>query len=82
VVPEGAAPEDDLEDPEAPDTLDASPELDVNALVEDEVLLSLPLAPRHPEGACESRFATQSQESASPRAFEKLAAVKRPQNKH
>lgn len=82
IVPEGTEPEDDLEDPDAPDTLDADPELDVKALVEDEVLLSLPLAPRHPEGTCESRFATQSQASAEPKAFEKLAALKRPQNKH
>ena len=81
VVPEGAAPEDDLEDPEAPDTIEANPALDVQALVEDEVLLSLPLAPRHAEGACESRFETQSHESAAPSAFEKLAALKRPQNK-
>jgi uncharacterized protein len=83
VVPEGVQqPEDDLEDPEAPDTIDAKPDLDLSALVEDEVLLSLPLAPRHAEGACESRFETQSQESAAPKAFEKLAALKRPANKH
>jgi uncharacterized protein len=82
VVPEGAAPEDDLEDPDAPDTIDANAELDVNALVEDEVLLSLPLAPRHPEGACASRFETQPQESAAPSAFAKLAALKRPENKY
>jgi uncharacterized protein len=82
VVPEGATPEDDLEDPDAPDTIEANPELDVHALVEDEVLLSLPLAPRHPEGACESRFETQSLESAAPSAFEKLAALKRRPNKH
>ena len=81
VIPEGAAPEDDLEDPDAPDTIEANPELDVNALIEDEVLLSLPLAPRHPEGACASRFETQYQASAAPSAFEKLAALKRPQNK-
>lgn len=34
------------------DALVADPELDVLTLVEDEILLSLPVAPRHPEGAC------------------------------
>ena len=81
VVPRGAAPEDDLEDPDAPDVLEAEPELDVVALIEDEILLSLPLAPRHPEGVCASRFDTQSEEDAAQTAFAKLAALKRPRNK-
>ncbi len=34
------------------DALLAGERLDVAALVEDEILLSLPLAPRHPEGEC------------------------------
>ena len=83
VLPAGAPPDPDLEDPEAPDTIEASEELDVRALIEDEVLLSLPLAPRHAEGECESRLETQSQASAAHHpAFEKLAALKRPPNKH
>ena len=82
VVPAGAQPADDPEDPDAPDTIEANGELDVAALVEDEVLLSLPLAPRHAEGECESRFETQSREGAARSAFEKLAALKRPPNKH
>jgi uncharacterized protein len=82
VLVPGVQPEDDLQDPEAPDTIDADPELDVVALVEDEVLLSLPLAPRHPDEACESRFDTQFKESAAHPAFDKLAALKRPANKH
>ena len=83
VVPAGAPLDPDLEDPEAPDTIEASAELDVQALIEDEVLLSLPLAPRHAEGACESRLETLSQASAARHtAFEKLAALKRPPNKH
>ena len=81
VVPPGVTPDLDLEDPEAPDTIEASEELDVAALVEDEVLLSLPLAPRHPEGACDGRLDTQSQEDAAQHpAFAKLAALKRPAN--
>lgn len=34
------------------DALIADPELDVLTLVEDEILLSLPVAPRHAEGEC------------------------------
>jgi uncharacterized protein len=81
VVPTEARPEDP-DDPDSPDTVEANEELDVIALVEDEVLLSLPLAPRHAEGECASRFETQSREGAARSAFEKLAALKRPPNKH
>lgn len=35
------------------DALVAEERLDLAALVEDEILLSLPLAPRHPEGECD-----------------------------
>lgn len=35
------------------DALVADPELDVLTLVEDEILLSLPVAPRHAGGECE-----------------------------
>jgi uncharacterized protein len=35
------------------DGIEASKELDVLDLVEDELLLSLPFAPRHEEGVCE-----------------------------
>jgi uncharacterized protein len=34
------------------DAIEAEPRLDVVALVEDELLLGLPFAPRHPEGQC------------------------------
>jgi uncharacterized protein len=34
------------------DALLADPRLEVSALLEDEILLGLPLAPRHPEGMC------------------------------
>jgi uncharacterized protein len=95
VVPPGAPVDEELDDPEAPDTIEANPELDAAALIEDEVLLSLPLAPRHPEGTCASRFDTQSDDAGphsasdkeadgarAPSAFDKLAALKRPRNKH
>lgn len=74
----GGLSDDELADPDAPDVVDASPELDVAELVEDEVLLSLPLAPRHPEGACDTRADKQDNDSAgSESAFAKLAALKR-----
>jgi uncharacterized protein len=79
----GAPTEEDIDDPEAPDAIEASTELDVAGLIEDEVLLSLPLAPRHPEGACTSRIGMQGSEPAQPKsAFAKLATLKRPGNKH
>lgn len=34
------------------DVLVADAQLDVRSLVEDEILLGLPLAPRHPDGVC------------------------------
>jgi uncharacterized protein len=37
---------------EIEDAVEASKHLDVFALIEDEVLLNLPFAPRHPEGTC------------------------------
>jgi uncharacterized protein len=41
-----------MDEEEAADAIVASRHLDVGALVEDEVLLALPYAPRHPEGGC------------------------------
>jgi uncharacterized protein len=40
--------EDDLQEP-----LVASQQFDLLGLIEDEILLSLPLIPKHPEGACQ-----------------------------
>jgi uncharacterized protein len=69
----------ELDDPEAPDVIEPQPELDVAALIEDEVLLSLPLAARHPEGTCEHREREKDSQSADAQpAFAKLAALKRP----
>jgi uncharacterized protein len=81
VLPRGAEPEEDTGDPDAPDVIEADPELDVAGLIEDEVLLSLPLAPRHPEGSCESRVASRLEGAAPPKPFAELAALKRPRIK-
>lgn len=67
---------DDLMQDDASDEVDgieASKELDVLALVEDEILLSLPFAPRHDEGVCE--LATNSFGRADDR-FGMLAQLK------
>lgn len=81
LLPPGAKPEEDIDDPQAPDAIEASAELDVAVLIEDEVLLSLPLAPRHPEGACASRIGKQDERAAVASPFEKLAAIARPRPK-
>ena len=56
--------------------IEASGELDVGGLVEDEIILSLPYSPRHEEGACRQAAGAQTAQAAVT-AFEKLAALKR-----
>jgi len=79
LLPRGAESED-IDDPEAPDAIEATPELDVGALIEEEVLLSLPLAPRHAEGTCQSRLGSRLEGAEPPKAFAELAALKRPRD--
>jgi uncharacterized protein len=71
LVAPGAA---ELEE-EGAETIEASSELDVGGLVEDEIILSLPYSPRHEEGTCRQAGDAQAGRGAS--AFEKLAALKR-----
>ncbi|OHC67477.1 MAG: hypothetical protein A3H93_19845 [Rhodocyclales bacterium RIFCSPLOWO2_02_FULL_63_24] len=65
-------PDDDLVDDEA-DAIDAEKALAVLSLIEDEVLLALPIAPRHEQ--CESPSANASELGSSP--FAALAAFKK-----
>ncbi len=69
---------EDEDDPEAPDRLLAQKDMKVQDLVEDEILLGLPLAPRHPEGQCRPSIAAEASqedgETASP--FAALAQLK------
>lgn len=67
---------ENADDPEAPDCIEASPELDVAALIEDEILLSLPFAPRHEENTCRSALSGREQGLAKEPAFAKLAELK------
>lgn len=69
--------EDDapLAEDDAAESIPAASALDVEALVEDEVILALPMAPRHPEGECAARVANGSDENVHP--FEALAKLKK-----
>jgi uncharacterized protein len=77
LVPRGEQLDELMDDPSAPDAIEASAELDVAELVEDEVLLSLPLSPRHAEGTCESRTRRDENGAEAPSAFSQLAALRR-----
>jgi uncharacterized protein len=72
VAPGEEWPDDDLED-DSVDAIAAEKSLDVLSLVEDEVLLALPIAPRHEE--CESPSASASGHGSSP--FSALAVLKK-----
>jgi len=67
---------EDAESDEAADfdSIEASTQLDVMALIEDEILLGMPFAPKHPEGVC-SPAIEGLQKSANP--FAVLASLKR-----
>ena len=63
-------------DGEDVDWIEASGELDVATLVEDEILLSLPYAPRHAEGLC-GQGMSLAVDTAAGSAFAKLSALNR-----
>ena len=52
LVAEGEADSSDIEDDEV-DNIPAEKRLDVLALIEEELMLSLPIAPKHGSGECE-----------------------------
>jgi uncharacterized protein len=76
IVPRGEPIDEELDDPDAPDAIEASAELDVAQLIEDEVLLSLPFSPRHAEGVCVSRTGLKER-AAAPSPFSQLEALMR-----
>ena len=59
----------DLEEEDEIDRIPAVPQLDVLELVEDEILLGLPLSPRHEEGACVAMAAASTDEKQNPFAI-------------
>ncbi|MDQ2961537.1 MAG: YceD family protein [Pseudomonadota bacterium] len=70
-------------DAEELEVLQAAAPLDAMTLVEDEILLSLPFAPRHPEGLCPAGAAAGSGPDAAPAVkaitspFARLAALRK-----
>jgi uncharacterized protein len=62
------------EDDDAMDAIESELRLDVLALIEEELLLDLPFAPRHPEGECVPA-ANDLQQKANP--FAVLAGLKK-----
>lgn len=75
LVTGSAVPASELDDEDG-EWIEASRELDLAALIEDEILLSLPYAPRHEEGTCRP-LRTAATDSATAAAFAGLAALKR-----
>ena len=67
----GAVNEDDLTD-----AIKADPRMDVLALVEDEVLLGLPMAPTHAPGDCKVDIDLGQTKLGKKNAFSALAALK------
>lgn len=57
------------------DAILANPQLDVFALIEDEILLDLPMSPKHPPAECKDKDAGQGN-SRQGKAFEALAVLK------
>ena len=53
LLPAGAAEADGDDDPDAPESVEASKELNITSLIEDEILLGLPPYPRHADGVCQ-----------------------------
>jgi uncharacterized protein len=65
---------DEVNEVDDVDAVEASRQLDVLALIEDEVLLGLPFAPRHEEGEC-GPAVNSLQQSVNP--FAVLAGLKK-----
>ncbi len=73
----GEVPADD-EDPDSPEWIEAGPVLDLAALVEDEILLGLPLSVRHEQGRCDSTLAGGPGAKAKDSPFAGLAQLLAP----
>ena len=64
---------DEADEDDDMDAIEAEPQLDVLALIEEELLLDLPFAPRHADGKC-ATATNELQQKASP--FAVLAGLK------
>lgn len=63
------------EEGESADMVVADKEMDVVSLVEEEILLGIPMSPKHPEGQCGTAAAVPDEPKANP--FAALAALKK-----
>jgi len=63
------------DDEDEPDSIAADKRLDVLDMVEQEILLSLPFAPRHPEGECRPAAGAEGRPETNP--FAVLAGLKK-----
>ena len=72
-VEEFELPVDEEEDV---DTIPALSRIDLRELVEEEILLALPMAPRHPAGECHPETAGQAVSHTQSSAFATLARLK------
>lgn len=70
----GAVPQDD-EDPETPEWIEAGQELDLAGLVEDEILLGLPLSVRHDQDACGSGKGSAKRDDGKQSPFLQLSSL-------
>lgn len=69
----------ELELYDADSTIDAvlaSHELDIGALIEDEIILSLPISPRHQEGGCNTDIQSVLKQEQKANAFASLLSLK------
>jgi uncharacterized protein len=78
LVPMGELDEFSEDDSDAPDSIVADPHLDVLNMIEDEILLGLPFAPKHPQGDCQSAESGLGRPDANP--FAVLAGLKNRQS--
>jgi uncharacterized protein len=78
LVTAGESAAGDLDEEDA-EWVEASGSLDVAALVEDEIILSLPYAPRHEAGSCR-QAGNAAPDGAAASAFARLAALKQNRN--
>ncbi|MGE0558256.1 MAG: DUF177 domain-containing protein [Burkholderiales bacterium] len=74
----GAVPQDD-DDPETPEWIEAGRDLDLAELVEDEILLGLPLSVRHDQEHCGRGKGGADRISGTDSPFSRLATLLKPE---
>lgn len=77
MAPSGTVPLDN-EDPESPEWIEVGQELNLQDLVEDEILLGLPLSVRHAQGHCSSESHEAYGKKSADSPFARLAVLLEP----